>query len=99
MFNIYLIYIAIVSLITLIMFLIDKIFSKKENHTRIPESALLSFVSFGGALGGVIGILLLRHKSSFERKFHFVIGIWLSFFIQLALGVFIRLWENGQISF
>lgn len=99
MFNIYLIFVSVISFITMLFFLIDKISSKKENRRRIPESVLLFLVSFGGATGGVLGLLFIKHKSSFSRKFHFAIGIWFSFIVQIALGTFMFLWENGQIGF
>jgi uncharacterized membrane protein YsdA (DUF1294 family) len=36
----------------------------KKNSQRISEISLLLLVFFGGLLGGILGILLFRHKIS-----------------------------------
>ncbi|MBE6714755.1 MAG: DUF1294 domain-containing protein [Ruminococcaceae bacterium] len=99
MLNTYIIAIILMSMIALLAFGIDKVLSKNENRKRLPESALLSLVSFGGAPGGLVGLYIFRHKSSFTRKFHFAIGVWFSVTIQVALGIFIALFEYGKLTF
>ena len=49
----------------------------KKNGNRISEIRLLWLIFLGGLLGGIIGMLLFRHKiskRSFLLKF-FIIGI------------------------
>ena len=58
----YLIFIALMSLIALILYRVDK--TKAEKHKwRIKESVLLSFGFFGGAIGALLGMKLFRHKT------------------------------------
>ena len=55
-------FILLMSLITLILYKADKVKAKK-NKWRIRESTLLGFGVFGGALGGIAGMKLFRHKT------------------------------------
>lgn len=58
----YLIYIAFMSAATFIMYGCDK--KKARGHAwRIKEKTLLCFGFLGGALGGIMGMLLFRHKT------------------------------------
>ena len=98
MLNAYLIFIAVVSLITVIIFGADKKISKKENAVRVPEIILLSLISLGGAVGGLIGMYGFRHKTVFKDKFHFGIGLWISLILQIALGIFIYLVQTKGIE-
>lgn len=82
---IYLIVIAVMSLITLITFAVDKKQSGNESNGRIPEIVLLSLASMGGSVGALIGMYVLRHKTNFTTKFHFAITAWLSLAVQAAL--------------
>lgn len=87
---IFLIYIGIItfmSLITFILYFIDK---KKaiKNVERTKEKTLLSMTAFGGAVGALFGSLIFRHKTN---KSYFVITIFLSLIIQIGLLVFISL--------
>jgi uncharacterized membrane protein YsdA (DUF1294 family) len=75
------------SVITLIFFAADKKNSSREGKGRIPEIVLLSLCSFGGALGTLIGMYVLRHKTNPITKFHFFVTLWLSLAIQAALAV------------
>ena len=87
MFEIYLIILAVMSILTIIVFAIDKKLSKKESNARIPEIVLLSLMSFGGAVGGIIGINVLRHKTNPITKFHFAVTAILSAAVQIVLLV------------
>ena len=95
MLKIYLVVCGIMSVITFLMFGIDKLFSKKESNPRIPESVLLGTTSFGGGLGGILGRSVFRHKTVFKTKFHFSIGVWIAFLLQAALAVYMLLCERG----
>lgn len=68
---------AIISALTLILYVTDKI-KAKCRAWRIPERVLLSLSLFGGAVGGLIGMLIFRHKT---RHWYF----WAVNFIGLAL--------------
>ena len=99
MLNVYLIFLASVSLITVIVFGIDKKLSKNENSKRVPEIVLLSLISIGGAAGGLIGMYSFRHKTIFKDKFHFGIGLWASLILQVALGIYIFLVKAKGLEF
>ena len=98
MISFYLIFTACISVITIIAFASDKIAAKSEKKKRIPESVLLTLVSLGGAPGGLIGMYVFRHKTSFEDKFQFAIGAWFSFALQAALAIFIALLQFNVIT-
>lgn len=55
-------YIAIVSLVLCVYMYIDKERAKKKEW-RIAERTLLTLAFFGGAIGGVLGMYLFRHKT------------------------------------
>ena len=84
---IYLIILGVMSVITLAAYAIDKKNSSRESNGRTPEIVLLSLATFGGAVGALIGIYVLRHKSNFVTKFHFGITVWLSAIVQAAIAV------------
>ena len=83
--GIYLIILGVLSLITFILYAVDK--AKAENgEWRIPEATLLGFSFFGGAIGGYLAMNLVRHKTK-HWYFHAVniLGIlW-----QVALAIFL----------
>ena len=59
---IFCIYAAVMSLAALILYGADK--SKaRRGAWRIPEKVLLGVAFFGGAAGGLCGMLLFRHKT------------------------------------
>ncbi len=58
----YLAYLAVMSVIALILYRIDKTRAQK-NKWRIRESVLLGFGFFGGAVGALLGMKLFRHKT------------------------------------
>ena len=63
--------IAVISVITFIIFGIDKRKAVKHQR-RIPESTLLSLTFLGGTIGALLGMLIFRHKiskTSFLLKF------------------------------
>lgn len=81
----YLIFLAVMSLIALILYGSDK--SKAKKHKwRTPESVLLSFGFFGGALGALAGMKLFRHKT---KHWYFWAVNWLGIVWQTALLIFI----------
>lgn len=75
---IYIAYILLSSLVTFLLFCKDKKIAVKGGN-RIKEKTLLSFVVFGGAIGGFIGRLVARHKTD---KVYFSFTIYLSILLQ-----------------
>ena len=73
------IFLAVVNLVALAIFGIDKLKSKRGTW-RIPESRLL-LVAFFGPFGAYVGMLLFRHKT---RKIKFLL-VPLFLFIQMFL--------------
>ncbi|MBR2650823.1 MAG: DUF1294 domain-containing protein, partial [Clostridia bacterium] len=64
---------------------VDKL-KAKLGAWRIPEKVLLGFSFFGGGLGGVIAMLLFRHKT---RHWYFVTVNLLGLALQIALLVYL----------
>ena len=57
-----LIYLIFINCITLFMFGLDKLLAQ-HNKWRISEQKLLGFCFAGGILGGILGMLVFRHKT------------------------------------
>lgn len=55
-------YLAIMTAITFFAYGIDKL-KAKANGWRIPEKALLTLSLLGGAIGGILGMKIFRHKT------------------------------------
>lgn len=76
-------YMAVVSLVLLILMGMDK--SKaKNNEWRISEKTLFTLAIVGGAVGGVLGMYLFRHKT---RHNSFAFGFPLLAAIQIFIVV------------
>lgn len=78
---------VVMSILTLSFFAYDKRNSSRDGKGRIPEIVLLSLCSFGGALGALIGMYVVRHKTNPVTKFHFFFTVWLSVAVQAFLAV------------
>lgn len=74
-------YLLLFSLITFILFLVDKQLAIKEK-TRIKEKVLLFFVTIGGGIGGYFGRVLGHHKT---KKIYFSLIINLTLILQLLI--------------
>ena len=68
---------AAMSLFAFVFYGADKL-KAKQGARRVPEKVLLSLSFFGGAPGGILGMLLFRHKT---KHWYF----WLVNFLGLAL--------------
>lgn len=90
----YLIYLAVISLITFILYAIDKSFAKKENHSRIKEKVLLFTAALGGSIGAYFARILVRHKTQ-KRYFSFIINFSLMLSL-IILGVLVTLVAIGN---
>ena len=76
-------YIAVISLISIIVCIYDKKISKKNNvKLRIPEKSLFLWSAAGGSLAMYITMKLIRHKTKHPS---FMIGIPVIFILQVAL--------------
>lgn len=74
-------YLVIINFITFAVFAIDKI-AAIERKSRIRIVTLLALSFFGGSIGGLIAMYLLRHKT---RKDYFTVGIPLIMIMQVVL--------------
>ena len=92
MLKFYIITLVAMSVLTLVAFAIDKIKSSGDS-SRIPEIVLLSLITFGGSVGGLIGIYVLRHKTNPLTKFHFAI----TEFAALAVQAYLLIMLAGVI--
>ena len=87
----YLIALGVLSLITFILFGVDKAKSKGQGG-RIPEITLLSFAALGGSLGALLGRVLFRHKTNGKNKFHFAAVTFGSLLIHAVAGLLLLLY-------
>lgn len=79
-------YMSIVSIVLLILMGMDK--SRAKNHEwRVAERTLFTLAIAGGAVGGVLGMYLFRHKT---RHNHFAFGFPLLAAIQIF--IIVQLW-------
>lgn len=71
--SIFLAYIAIISLISIIVCIYDKKISKKNRvELRTPEKTLLLLSALGGSVAMFITMLIIRHKTKHVK---FMLGI------------------------
>lgn len=63
MFLAYIILIILMSLVTFVLYKVDKNRAKRNYNPRISEKTLLLSSFFFGALGGLVAIYSLRHKT------------------------------------
>ena len=77
-----LIYLAAMNLALLVTMGADKRAAIRKRR-RVPEATLFALAVLGGSVGGLLGMLLFRHKT---RKAAFVVGFPLILLCQLALA-------------
>ena len=90
----YLVYAAflfLMSLIAFIFYVSDKKKAKKGAY-RTPEATLLGVGFFGGAIGALLAMKMIRHKT--KHWYFWVVNIF-GLIIQLAIPVAIYIWMNG----
>ena len=81
--SIFLAYIAIMSIISIIVCIYDKKISKKNRvELRTPEKTLLLLSALGGSVAMYITMLIIRHKT---KHFKFMVGIPVIMVLQAAL--------------
>lgn len=75
-------YIAIISLVSIVVCVYDKKISKKNKvELRIPEKTLLILSALGGSVAMFVTMLLIRHKTKHVK---FMLGIPVIMVIQAA---------------
>lgn len=75
-------YVAIISLVSIIVCVYDKRISKKNRvELRIPEKVLLLLSALGGSVAMFVTMLLTRHKTKHVK---FMLGIPLIMILQAA---------------
>lgn len=85
--KIFLIYILIMSVVTFLVYLVDKL---KATHDkwRIPEKTLLIFSVIGGVYGALIAMYKIRHKN---RKMLFIITNWFFAIVYIVLATLVMI--------
>ena len=82
--SVFLIYLAVASLISFALYVIDKA-KARRGAWRISEKALLLSGFLGGAVGALLAMQLVRHKT--KHPYFYAINI---------LGV---LWQGGLLAY
>ena len=82
--KIFLGYIAVISLISIIVCIYDKIAAKHNPKHRTRESTLLLLSAVGGSVAMLITMLFIRHKTKHKK---FMVGIPLIIILQVAVAV------------
>lgn len=80
-----------ITLITFLIWGIDKQ-RAKSGQWRVPERWLVALVLLGGALGGLAGMLIFRHKT---RKKGFWVLISIGLIIHIAVFFWLGWLENS----
>ena len=79
------IYISIISIISILLTIYDKIASKKFKRNRIRENVLLFFAFIGGGISMYITMKLIRHKTRHKK---FMIGLPIILILQIAFIIY-----------
>ena len=85
---IYSIYLCIVNLIAFFIFGIDKLKAKRGSY-RISKKTLITICAVGGALGGLLGMMIFHHKT---QKPKFVITVPLLVLIYCAITLWLMIY-------
>lgn len=83
-----LIYFTLVSIISIILVIYDKIASKKFKRKRIRENILLFFAFIGGAFFMYIFMKLIHHKTRHKK---FMIGLPIFILLHVFLVFFYKI--------
>lgn len=81
-------YMAVISLVTVIVTVYDKIAAKKRPRHRVPENTLLLLAVLGGGLAEFVSMLLIRHKTRHKK---FMVGLPVIILAQAAAVVLLIL--------
>ena len=86
MHKILLIYLAIISLVSIVVCIYDKFASKHATKHRTREATLLLLSALGGSVAMLLTMLLIRHKT---KHMKFMLGIPAILIAQAALVIFL----------
>lgn len=75
-------WLAVISVISVIVTVYDKIRSRISRHGRVPEKALFFLAVLGGSTAMYLTMIIIRHKTLHKR---FMIGLPLIILFQLGL--------------
>lgn len=81
MWKYFVIFVLVMSLITFIVFGVDK-WKARNDKWRTPESTLFLLAIFGGSIGALLGMQIFRHKT---QHWSFRLGIPLILMLQAAV--------------
>lgn len=81
--------ILIVSILTIILFGIDKL-AAKSNGQRLSEEFLIVICILGGAIGGSIAMLLFNHKTK-KENFRKTIPVLALIYLLILLVLFLKI--------
>ncbi len=81
-FNLMIIYLAGVSLVSVVITVADKV-SAKRGGWRVPEATLMTLGLFGGALTMYVTMKTIRHKTKHKK---FMIGLPLEIALHTAIA-------------
>ncbi len=82
--KIFLAYLAVISLISMIVCIYDKKISRKNKvQLRIPEKSLLFLSLIGGSVAMYVTMMIIRHKTKHVK---FMLGIPLIIILQIAIA-------------
>jgi len=79
-------YLSLINVITFFIFGLDKLKAVRSSHSRFPERLLLGLSLLGGIVGGLLGMLLFRHKVS---KSPFKVRMYVILFLYLVGSAFL----------
>ena len=78
-------YLALVNLLTFVLYGADKRKAQK-GAWRVPEKTLLLLPLLGGSVGGILGMQTFRHKT---KHWYFKFGLPAMLVLQAALAVYL----------
>ena len=85
--KIFLVFYALMTIVTFILYGVDKGKAKK-GRWRIPEKTLLLFAACFGGLGAFLGMKIFRHKTKHTSFKILVPTFMIIHFIMIAAGVY-----------
>lgn len=77
-------YLISINIVGIVLYALDKAFSKQKGHRRIPERTLLWIARMGGGVGCWLGMALFRHKTKHIR-FKVLVPLWTVIWIALIV--------------
>ena len=86
--KLFLYYLAVISVVSIIVCIYDKFASKHMTHHRTREATLLILSAIGGSVAMLLTMLLIRHKTKHVK---FMLGIPAIIVLQAALAIFFLL--------